>query len=139
MASSAYEDILRLQVDSIAPSAPEQLACLDTLPDDMGRRVTSIILSFACQAQNDAAINAGRNAFNRIPQNWLATHLRQVVAETLDLTDEWEYRRLLELLSARMPDGFDHYLKIGLNSTVRDIADAAKDFEKGQALLGRRE
>src|SRR4051812_24923846 len=99
MMASPYEDILRRQVDAVAPQAFEQLERLDVLPYDTSCRVVSVILGFACEAQNHAAIRAGRDAFHRIPRNLLTTCLEEVVANTLDLADEWEYRRLLELLS----------------------------------------
>jgi hypothetical protein len=115
-------------MNAVEPNASQQLDRLEVLPDDRSRRVLSIILSFACKAQNDAAHRAGREAFAKIPLGWRACQLHQVVTDTLDLTDEWEYRRLLELLEQTAPDQLPPYIRIGLNSANEEIVDAANDF-----------
>src|SRR5690348_205010 len=106
---SVHESWLRRQVESVSAKAWEKLDKLDVLKPEEGSRILQFVLEFACDAQNAGAIRAGRTAFQRIPKKWLAMHLQDAVEHTLDLNDEWHYRRLLELLENTMPNMFNMY------------------------------
>ena len=56
--------------------------------------------------------------------------LQDAVTRTLDLDDEWEYRRLVELLLEIAPQFVERYLEIGRSSNVADVREAAEDFAK---------
>jgi len=125
---SRHEAILRRQIESISSGAWEKLDRLDALSAAISSRIVAVILEFACTAQSIGAISAGREAFERLPREWLATHLEAIVETALDLMDEWSYRRFLELLAGSMPDMFDRYVNSGLTSKSVDIASAADDL-----------
>ncbi len=127
--SSIQHDWIRQQIDAVSPGAFAQLERLETLPDEMSRKIAAIALGFACQAQNELGIRAGRDAFKRIPKNWAIDHLYATVASALDVTDEWEYRRLLELLKIEgLREQLDHYIRLGLESSNAEIVESAQDF-----------
>lgn len=126
---SNQEAILRHQIESVSPRAWETLDRLDKVHTDISLRVLGIVLEFACSSQHIGAIRAGRAAFEKIPRTWLAMHLHDAVGQALDLTDEWHYRRLLELLMDLMPDMFEHYLAAGLGSRSADIVAAAHELK----------
>jgi len=123
-----HENRLRRSVEAVSSDARQMLDRLDTLQPDVSLHVLQIILGFACTAQHAGSIRAGRTAFEKIPQKWLATHLQEVVGRSLDLADEWNYRRLLELLVNFMPDMFNMYVNVGLSSDSIEIFEVAKDL-----------
>jgi hypothetical protein len=74
-------------------------------------------------------IEMGRASISRIPYDWLNSELPQAVDESLDLDDEWEYRRLLELLAESAPQLMQTYIDLGLRSSNTEIQDAAAEFK----------
>lgn len=123
------EAILKREVEKISVGFWEDLNSLEALDPILSSRVVAIILEFACTSQNINSITAGRAAFEKLPRTWLVSHLDEIIANNLDLTDEWVYRRLLELLDVSMPNWLQRYVSFGLGSRSVEIVDAAHDFE----------
>ncbi|MFX3649329.1 MAG: hypothetical protein ACE3K2_07900 [Paenibacillus sp.] len=46
------------------------------------------------------------------------------------LDDEWEYRRLLDLLSEAIPKLLDWGIELGINSRNEEIQEAANDHKE---------
>lgn len=61
-------------------------------PDDL-----QAAIQLACQPQNGQRIVAGRQQVLAMPRAWVLQTIERVAAECLDLTDDWQYRRLMEL------------------------------------------
>jgi tRNA threonylcarbamoyl adenosine modification protein YeaZ len=61
----------------------------------------------------------------------LALKIPSVAVTTLDLSDYWEYRRLLELIDL-LGDGamVQRFVALGSGSADPDVREAAKDFER---------
>jgi hypothetical protein len=57
-------------------------------------------LSLACETQNIANIMIGRYCLQNISVDWAARNLDAIAKEYLNLTDDWEYLRLLEVYSS---------------------------------------
>jgi hypothetical protein len=55
-------------------------------------------------------------------------HLDAAVAEQLNLDDEWEYRRLLELLSLLAPERLPVLIERGRSSPDAESRNAAEDW-----------
>jgi len=87
-------------------------------------------IQLACQPQNAHRIVAGRQNVIATPRQWVLRSLEQVAADCLDLTDYWQYRRLLELASQLDEDLVQRLVAIGHGSDDEDILDAAGDFQK---------
>jgi hypothetical protein len=85
-------------------------------------------VELACQPQNAWRIVQGREAVLAMPRPWVLEHVAAVADETLDLTDYWEYRRLLELLHLLDPTLVRRFVSRGLSSPDPDVRDAAEDF-----------
>jgi hypothetical protein len=82
----------------------------------------------ACEAQNVGVIVAGRQSVLDMPRDWVLENIEEVAAASLNLSDEWEYRRLLEL-SALLDAALVQRLAVsGLNSNDPDIRETAGDF-----------
>jgi hypothetical protein len=89
---------LNAHIDSVYPDASGRLDRIDELPDSAGKRIVNTLLEAACQSQHIGKILAARKALLRLPGPWLARVLHDAIEEVVDLKDEWEYRRLMELL-----------------------------------------
>lgn len=86
-------------------------------------------LQLACESQNVGNIQRGHAAIAVLPQEFVLSYVAKVAKDSLDLTDEWEYRRLLELLqSVNAQVAFDEFVAIGLESRNEEIKEAAVDF-----------
>jgi len=87
-------------------------------------------VQLACHPQNTGRILAGRQQVLALPRPWVLERIEQVAVAVLDLSDYWEYRRILEL--AALLDGalVQRFVTLGLDSQDRDVREAAQDFRK---------
>jgi hypothetical protein len=85
-------------------------------------------VQLACQAQNVGRILAGRRGVLDMPRPWVLAHVERVAAEALDLSDEWEYRRLLELADLLDAGLVQRLVRLGLGSGDPNVREAAEDF-----------
>ncbi|HEY7330174.1 MAG TPA: hypothetical protein VH592_21230 [Gemmataceae bacterium] len=85
-------------------------------------------VSLACEPSSVPRITQGRAEVLAMPRSWVLALIEQVAYETLDLTDEWEYRRLLELFQQLNSSLVQRLIAHGLNSPDADIREAAEDF-----------
>jgi hypothetical protein len=75
-----------------------------------------------------ASIDEGRRAVLGFPHSWLVEHIQSVARESLNLSDYWEFRRFLELVSLIDVELVAGIAAIGLDSSDFDIREAAEDF-----------
>lgn len=68
--------------------------CNLSLPEQL--TVVARLFETACKSQNVGHIVASRNVLSKIPVVNLRELIPSAVGRTLDLDDEWEFRRLLE-------------------------------------------
>lgn len=123
-----HEDRLREKIETISNGAWQNLHQLEGYGDAPALQIVSTILQYACQGQHVGGIIAGRNAFSRLSAGWLDAHLSDAVDATLNLHDEWEYRRLLELLAQSYPPELSRYVEQGKRSSNAEVVEAAFDF-----------
>ncbi len=57
-------------------------------------------------------------------------HIESIAIESLNLTDDWEYRRLLELAEGLSPELLQLFVGMGRESENPEIREAAEDFTK---------
>lgn len=117
-------------INKITDEGYNNIKSLNELPIDKAREILSTLLKFACKGQTHAYINISRKLILQIPLNWLLDNFIIVVETTIDLTDEWEYRRLLELASYISKELLKWGVDIGLNSKDTEINEAAEDFKE---------
>jgi hypothetical protein len=99
------------------------------MKDDLESQL-AVGLELACQCQHIRTISAGRRAIVDLPRPWVLGNLLRVAGEALNLSDEWEYRRLLEvceLINAGLPAALIHQGRGSVNAEVRE---AAEDFSE---------
>jgi hypothetical protein len=91
-------------------------------------------VELACQPQNTRLITAGRQQVLAMPRAWVLQEIEKVAAEALDLTDYWEYRRLLELAGLLDAELVRRLVSLGLGSSDPDVREAAEDFRNRPGL-----
>ncbi|HWG47441.1 MAG TPA: hypothetical protein VN688_32050 [Gemmataceae bacterium] len=85
-------------------------------------------VQLACQPQNASRIIAGRHQVLAMPRAWVLEKIEQVAAKSLDLSDYWEYRRLLELADLLDQGLVRRLVLLGLKSSDDDVREAAEDY-----------
>jgi hypothetical protein len=97
------------------------------MPDEIRERIRNALES-ACMAQSMPAITRGRTEILALPRERVLEIIESVAAETLPLSEEWEYRRLLELYQDLDAGLLQRLVASGLASDDPAIREAAEDF-----------
>jgi hypothetical protein len=87
-------------------------------------------IALACQPQGVSLIIKGRSQVLAMPRLWVLEHIEQVAVATLDLTDHWEYRRLLELAELLDSGLLQRFVSLGVGNPDPDVNEAAEDFKQ---------
>ncbi|MXQ54915.1 hypothetical protein [Shimazuella alba] len=82
----------------------------------------------ACQGQNLGPITLARKQIKLIHQDWLLEHIPKVANDCINFDDEWEYRRLLELIDETVPSLLKWTVEKGKDSLHEEVREASKDF-----------
>lgn len=85
-------------------------------------------LRAACQPSSAGRIVRGRERVHALPREQVLANLEAVAAEVLDLSDYWEYRRLLELAASLDAALTQRLVALGLDHADTDVKEAAQDF-----------
>lgn len=107
---------------------PEDLVHLDQVDEDISEKVLTILLEWACYGQNITGIMLGRKYISEIPRIWLISNIMHVIKKDFDYRDEWNYRRLVELIVEIIPELQNDVLSLNENSTNPDIIEVIDDF-----------
>ena len=126
--TNVFVDALNQELDSICIGVSNQLHRLGEFPDSVQLEVLTALLGRACQCQNTGNIVLARQAVATIPQACVSRVLESAIDKGVDLSDEWEYRRLLELLREIRSDRLVTFIALGLKSNDVDIREAAEDY-----------
>jgi len=119
---------LENQLSRISSQAFNQLGEINGLDIRVAKRIALVILEFSCLAQNHGSIVAGRRAFKQMPQQWVIENLPGLVEEVINLSDEYEYRRLLDVLHEAGSPLLQEYRELGLASANEELREAATEF-----------
>jgi len=125
-----FEEMLIGELNKISGFNYEDISKLDKLPLETSLEVLKVLVGFACESQTTALIILGRTNICKIDKQWLSKHLIEAAKSCLDLNDEWEYRRLFELVLEAVPELKQEVADIGFNSADDDIKEAAADLIK---------
>jgi hypothetical protein len=101
---------------------------VDKYPVDIAKQVVRLLIENACLGQNTAGIELGRNNLQRVNKKWLKKYFLDITKECIDYSDEWEYRRLLELVETTLPDLKMDIINININSSNEEILEIIEDF-----------
>lgn len=79
-------------------------------------------------------ITIARNCLEQFPVDWVSPKIKQTVFRYIDINDDWDYRRLLELCELISLDLLEWAIELNEKSTNPDIVEAVNDFkERSQA------
>ena len=108
----------------------EEISNLHRYPADTSNKVFKELLCFACCPTNDAFITLGRKYIQKINRKWRLENILDAAKECLDFTDDWEYRRFLELVDLSAFELLRDVILIGKDSDNPEVREASKDFEE---------
>lgn len=104
---------------------------LDWVPNLDSRTADALLeylLGLACQAQNIANIELGRAVIRRLPRDWVLRNIERCSTSGLELDDEWEFRRLLEVCQGLDGDLVRRVAVRGLASADAYVREVAQEW-----------
>ena len=116
------------QMNAFQEGLWEHLEAVPTLEAQTGEAVLRYLLGLACQAQHSANIVLGRRALWGLPRAWVLLHIERCAEPLLELGDEWEYRRLLEVYQQLDADLVHRLALRGLTSPESEIRETAQEW-----------
>lgn len=123
-----YEDRLKQELYEVDGFLIEEICNISTYEEQVSEKVLFILLQWACYGQNESGILFGREQIATIPKKWLQGHLLTVVKNDFEYTDDWNYRRLLELVSEQVPELMEDVLLINSDTNNLDLLEVIEDF-----------
>ena len=124
------EERLKEELNRIDGFQIDDLCRLDMYNKDIAQKVLSILLEWACYGQNEAGIMMGRRKISEIPIEWLELNLVCTVKNYFDYSDDWNYRRLLEVVVESVPKLTEEILLLNENTDRQDILEIIDDFKR---------
>ena len=96
--SMAIEKIID-EINEISDGLFDNITIIDQYALSTSKQVLKILIQYACLGQNCGPIELGRKKIGEIiNREWLIQHFMEVADESINYFDEWEYRRLVELV-----------------------------------------
>lgn len=124
-----YDVRFKEAVDAILPDLSRDLSRATTLDEASADRLLSLILGLACQAQNVRNITLGREACLELPRQWLLNRIEKAAFQFLDWkTDDWEFRRLMEVAALLDHGLVSRLAQNGLSSSNTEVVKAAREY-----------
>ncbi|MBR1736163.1 MAG: hypothetical protein IJ736_03980 [Firmicutes bacterium] len=123
-----YEIWLIDELQKIENFPYKDIKSIDKYPSHISKKVLKVLIENACLGQNYAPIELGRKKINEISKEWLNKNFLEVAYSSIDYSDEWEYRRLVELVVLVVPELIQEVLDIGRNSENAEIREVVEDY-----------
>lgn len=83
----------------------------------------------ACQSSYAPNIIRARDEILSLPREYVLNNISTIATESLNLADEWEFRRLLELYQLLDNELLQGLINIGIASGNEELKEAACDFK----------
>ena len=100
------------------------------LSEETATEVVGKLVFWACNPTNIMPITIARNCLKQFPIEWVSLKIKQTVFRFIDINDDWDYRRLLELCELISLDLLKWTIELNEKSTIHDIAEAVDDFNE---------
>ncbi len=98
--------------------------------DEIAVDIVSKLVEWACTPTNILPISIARDCLKQFPIEWVSLKIKQTALTSIDITDDWDYRRLLELSEIISPDLLKWAITLGEKSNNLDILEAVDDFNE---------
>ena len=115
-------------IDHEAEKAIWKIKHIDTLSEDEAKHILTVLIKNTCHSQNITPIVYARKRINEIPKKWLVDNFIDTAIMCIEFDDDWDYRRLLELIKVVIPEFLNWAIHIGLQSNNPEVVEAANDF-----------
>ena len=128
---NVYEEIIRQKINEKAQKdISNNISSIINEPDDISIDIIKILLSYACTPTHIAPITYARNLLSQIQTEWICEKIKDLVFKSINIYDDWDYRRFLELSKMISDDLLDWAISISNHSQNPDIIEAAEDFKE---------
>ena len=124
-----YEKRIMADIEAVQVGAYFNMVNIDKYPQEIACLILQKLLEWACQPQNVTAIVTARNKISEIDKDWLKRYFIEVVRKCIDFSDDWEYRRLMELVVFVVPELKDDALELVKNSENENIQEVVQDYK----------
>lgn len=124
----SYDLGVKEWLNKIEPDIWKHLERIPLLPEETANELLCYFIQLACQPTNIRPITIGRVAISEMPKEWVLYHIEALAEKNLNLNDDWEYRRLVELYSQLDNKLVQRLVVLGLNSSNPYVVEAAEDF-----------
>lgn len=127
--TNEYETWLIEEIQSIDNFPYKDIKILDKYPLHTSMQILKILIENSCLGQNYAPIEISRRKIKEIDKTWLNQHFIEVASTCINFSDEWEYRRLVELVAFVAPELKQKVLNFGIKSENKEIREVVEDFQ----------
>ncbi len=124
-----YEIMLIERLEKEIGFSYADISVVDEYPVDVAKAVVKLLVENACQGQNISGIELARNNLKRVKKEWIKKYFFDITKECIDYSDDWEYRRLLELTEDILPELKMDILNVNINSDDEEILEIIEDFK----------
>lgn len=125
-----YEIWLANELQKINNFSYGDIRILDEYPLDISKKILKILIEHACLGQNYGPIELARKRINEINKDWLEENFFEVALSCIDFADEWEYRRLVELVVLDVPELLPTVLDKGRDSANEEVREVVEEYSK---------
>jgi hypothetical protein len=132
MTRQSYDTEFCHRLDKLYEGLSANLELIPTLPSEISDAVLTYLLELACQAQNTRNIELGQTTLLHLPTGWLVERIERIAEPIVQLNDEWEFRRLMEIYHHLDGTLTQRLAARGMNSDQPDIRATAHEY-LGQA------
>lgn len=115
-------------LDAYLPGLWLDLKRITELKKSDSLEILSLFLEMSCQSQASRNIELGRQGMRELPRQWVIENIVDIASTDLNLSDEWEYRRLLELCLDLDYSLARHFVELGKISQEAEIINTAEEF-----------
>ena len=128
--TNMYELWLIERLGKIENFQYNEISNLHQYPLSISEQVLRVLIENSCLGQNYAPIELGRKKIDEIDKEWLKQHFLAVAESCIDFSDDWEYRRLLELIVCVIPELKVAALEFGKDSENEDILEVVEEYKE---------
>jgi hypothetical protein len=125
-----YGERAKQRLESYHPGLADNLDLAKKLPPKEVDSLVSYLLKLACESQNTANIQLGRDLLLDLPTELVQARIEELATATLSLDDPWEFRRLLEIYDKMNPALRQRLVERGIESGNEEIREAAHEFQE---------
>lgn len=128
LTQNTYDLRVQKYLEEVHQGLLADFACISSLKPETADRALAYLLELSCQAQNVRNIILGREFLLEADRAWLVSRIEAIALATLNLDDEWEYPRLLELYTLLDDSLAVRLVALGQTSSNVEIVEAAAEF-----------